>query len=224
MSDAADIASENPLPAGWTELRPDAWECQGEGIRLSVHYSKATRLYTAIACSGEFFFSCSHLDRLQAATAEASRLGVLLHMRLTPPPGAQPQEKLLTPRRADTRATPEPVCRVCAALMRICEQCQMLRCDCLACLCFQGQRNPDWGVVRVIKPQRTEPASGAEAPGLEALCARCEGMELVDCDACSDELDDCPKCEGCGLIACPLCDEQTGRAHCYQPDTCSAHA
>lgn len=155
MSDAADTASERQLPIGWTEPRPGAWECQEGQIRLSVRYSKATRLYTAMACSEEFFFSCSRLERLEAATAEAGRLGVLLRVRLTPP-SAQAQEGI-----------------------------------------------------------------DAASPG--AVCALCEGLELVECDSCDDESEGCPKCEGYGLIDCPRCDEQPSRAHGYQPDTDSAH-
>lgn len=81
-------AAENPclLPAEWSKKRTDRCERTEHEIRLAIHHSKVTQLFTAIACSGEFFFSCSLLADWQTAAEEARRLGTLLQTRL----GAQP--------------------------------------------------------------------------------------------------------------------------------------
>lgn len=223
MKTAADSARDRQLPAGWTLLRPGTWTSQREQIRLSVHHSKVTRLYTATAWSDGFFFSNSHLHRLKTATEEADRLGVLLQLRLRPPSApSQDRSRQDSPQHTDIKNRPELLCRACAALMYVCNQCQVLRCDCLACLCFQGGRNPNWGTVRVIKSQNCESAHTPADAADRALCARCEGMQLVDCDACRDAITSCPTCEGCGLMDCPQCDEPSTRAPCVQTNTCDA--
>ena len=81
-------AAENPclIPTEWTKQRPDRWERREHEIRLAIHHSKVTHLFTAIACSGELFFSCSLLADWQTAAEEAGRLGTLLRTRL----GSQP--------------------------------------------------------------------------------------------------------------------------------------
>ena len=77
------------LPAGWSAERAGVWGSREKQIRLAVHYSKATRRYTALAKSGEFFLSCSLLGDLQTALAEACRLGELLLLRLDSPSSAE---------------------------------------------------------------------------------------------------------------------------------------
>lgn len=81
-------AAENPclLPAAWSERSADSWDRTEHEIRLAIHRSKITQLFTAIACSGEFFFSCSLLADWQTAAEEAGRLGTLLRTRLGVPP------------------------------------------------------------------------------------------------------------------------------------------
>ncbi len=77
-------AAEKPclLPAEWSKQGTDRWEHREHEIRLAIHHSKDTQLFTAIACSGEFFFSCSLLADWQTAAEEAGRLGTLLRTRL----------------------------------------------------------------------------------------------------------------------------------------------
>lgn len=49
-------AAENPclLPTEWSKQSTDRWERREHEIRLAIHRSKVTQLFTAIACSGEF--------------------------------------------------------------------------------------------------------------------------------------------------------------------------
>lgn len=80
--------AENPclVPTEWSKQSTDRWERREHEIRLAIHHSKVTRLFTAIAGSGEFFFSCSLLADWQTAAEEAGRLGTLLRTRLRVPP------------------------------------------------------------------------------------------------------------------------------------------
>lgn len=86
--DSKATPRDSVLPARWHEERAGVWGSREKQIRLAVHYSKATRRYTALAKSGEFFLSCSLLGNLQTALAEAGRLGELLRLRLGSPPSA----------------------------------------------------------------------------------------------------------------------------------------
>ena len=82
--DSKATPRDSVLPARWHEERAGVWGSREKQIRLAVHYSKATRRYTALAKSGEFFLTCSLLGDLQTALAEAVRLGELLRLRLEP--------------------------------------------------------------------------------------------------------------------------------------------
>lgn len=84
IDDNQATESDGALPAGWSAERAGVWGSRENEIRLAVHYSKATRRYTALAKSGEFFLTCSLLGDLQTAVAEAVRLGELLRLRLEP--------------------------------------------------------------------------------------------------------------------------------------------
>lgn len=58
---------------------------------------------------------------------------------------------------------------------------------------------------KAIASKITRPAAQcSERP--EVTCPRCEGMELIDCDLCTDDREGCPRCEGLGLMACPACE------------------
>ena len=90
MSDTTqDPPSGSALPSGWSQQRLGVWGSKESEIRLSVHQSKVTHYFTAIASSGDFFLSCSLLDDLPTAIAEASELGTLLRTRLARRPCAE---------------------------------------------------------------------------------------------------------------------------------------
>lgn len=83
MTDSAkEPPSDSTLPNGWAKQRLGVWGFSERKIRLSVHQSKVTRKFTAIASSGDFFLSRSLLGDLATAIAEAGQLGTLLHLRL----------------------------------------------------------------------------------------------------------------------------------------------